>query len=164
MCVVELRFRDSLTSRGVSAFTVSGYLVAVRQFFASAEGIRAYPNVARGVKGTKRVKGFRRDCLTVTHVRELLAGNPRDTVEGKRNLALLNLMIRTGLVSGRLSPHSLRHTAVTLALQAGASLQETQAMARHQSITTTMIYAHTLHRLAQAPERKIYSLLAGTGA
>jgi hypothetical protein len=34
VCVVELRFRDSLTSRGLSAFTVSGYLVAVRQSFA----------------------------------------------------------------------------------------------------------------------------------
>lgn len=43
-----------------------------------------------------------------------------------------------------ISPHSLRHTAATVALRQGRSLQEVQSMMRHKSINTTMIYAHNL--------------------
>lgn len=64
------------------------------------------------------------------------------------------------LNSPRLTAHSTRHTAVTLALMGGASVQEAQAMARHASINTTMIYAHNLDRIGRAPERKIDALLA----
>jgi integrase/recombinase XerC/integrase/recombinase XerD len=65
------------------------------------------------------------------------------------------------LNSTRLSAHSLRHTAITLSLQAGATIQEAQGMARHASITTTMIYAHNIDRIANAPERKIDALFGG---
>jgi len=64
-----------------------------------------------------------------------------------------------GLDSGRLTAHSLRHTAITLSLQAGATIQEAQALARHSNINTTMIYAHNIDRIAHAPERKIDTLL-----
>lgn len=46
-----------------------------------------------------------------------------------------------GMDAARLTATSLRHTAITLALQAGATLAEAQAMARHASIRTTMEYA-----------------------
>lgn len=64
-----------------------------------------------------------------------------------------------GLVSERLTAHSTRHTACTLSLLAGATLQETKAMARHQNINTTMIYAHNLNRSINNAESKIASLL-----
>lgn len=60
-----------------------------------------------------------------------------------------------GLDSRRLSAHSLRHTAITFALQGGATVQEAQALARHASLSTTMIYAHAADRVANAAERKI---------
>jgi integrase/recombinase XerC/integrase/recombinase XerD len=65
-----------------------------------------------------------------------------------------------GIDSDRLTAHSLRHTAVTLALQAGASVQEAQAMAGHANINTTLIYAHNIDRVRDAPERKIDALLS----
>ena len=65
-----------------------------------------------------------------------------------------------GLDSKRLSAHSLRHTALTLALKGGATLQEAQRLARHSSINTTLIYTHDIDRIKQAPERKIAALLA----
>ena len=65
-----------------------------------------------------------------------------------------------GISSARLTAHSLRHTAVTFALKAGASLQAAQAMARHQSINTTMIYAHNLDRMETAAERNVEAYLA----
>ncbi len=51
-----------------------------------------------------------------------------------------------GFNSERLTAHSLRHTAVTLALLGGNSIQEVQQFARHQNIATTMIYSHELDR------------------
>lgn len=66
-----------------------------------------------------------------------------------------------GLDSKMLTAHSLRHTGVTLALIAGASLQQTKAMARHSDINTTLRYAHNLERVEDAPEERISILLAG---
>jgi len=65
-----------------------------------------------------------------------------------------------GIDSERITAHSLRHTAVTLSLLAGATIQEAQAMARHANVNTTMIYAHNIDRIAKAPERKIAAMLA----
>ena len=65
-----------------------------------------------------------------------------------------------GIEAASLTAHSTRHTAVTLALMAGASLQEVQAMARHRSINTTMIYAHNLDRMKAGAERGIDGLLS----
>lgn len=45
------------------------------------------------------------------------------------------------------TPHSLRHTFVTLALKGGASIAQAQAAARHRSPQTTMRYAHDLDDL-----------------
>jgi len=53
---------------------------------------------------------------------------------------------RAGYNSERFTAHSLRHTAVTLALLGGISLQEVQQFARHSNIATTLIYAHNLDR------------------
>jgi len=65
-----------------------------------------------------------------------------------------------GMDSDRLTAHSLRHTAVTLSLLAGASIQEAQSMVRHSNINTTLIYAHNIDRIGKAAERRIDTLLA----
>jgi integrase/recombinase XerC/integrase/recombinase XerD len=70
--------------------------------------------------------------------------------------------INAGCQSGRLTAHSLRHSAITFSLLGGATLQETQAMARHRNINTTMIYAHNIDRINRAGERKIDFVLDGT--
>lgn len=51
-----------------------------------------------------------------------------------------------GYSSDKLTAHSLRHTAVTLSLMGGQSLQEVQQFARHANIATTTIYAHNIER------------------
>lgn len=53
---------------------------------------------------------------------------------------------KAGFNSSRLTAHSLRHSAVTLSLLNGATLQEAQMFARHANIATTQIYAHNLDR------------------
>lgn len=49
-----------------------------------------------------------------------------------------------GFSSPRLTAHSLRHTAVTLALLGGEELTRVREFARHESINTTMVYNHAL--------------------
>jgi len=248
-----LQFKKDLEAQGLSPYTINSYMVTVRRFYAWAETEGYYRDITRGIKGVKRARGFKKDPLTVSQIKQLLASIDRGSLEGKRDFALLNLLIRTGLRSieaaradigdirqqsgeavlwiqgkgrtakdefalltpetlnpinlylqargkakeneplfasvsdrnqgnrlttrsisriakqhlvdigldnGRLTCHSLRHTAVTLSLLGGATLQEAQALARHTNINTTQIYAHNINRLAQAPERKIDSLLA----
>lgn len=46
-------------------------------------------------------------------------------------------MVEAGYDSPRLTAHSLRHSAITYALKAGATLQEVQQFARHARIDTT---------------------------
>ncbi len=60
-----------------------------------------------------------------------------------------------GLDSSRLTAHSLRHTAATLNLLAGGTLEETQQLLRHQKIDTTTQYAHHLKRIANNSEARI---------
>ena len=56
-------------------------------------------------------------------------------------------MIHAGYNNSRFTAHSLRHSAITLALIAGVSIQEVSQFARHSNISVTMIYAHDVERL-----------------
>ena len=62
------------------------------------------------------------------------------TISGVVKTALRN----AGYDSARLTAHSLRHTAITLALLAGREITEVQQFARHANLNTTMIYNHAL--------------------
>ena len=66
-----------------------------------------------------------------------------------------NAMKQAGFNSDRLTAHSLRHTAVTLALLAGQDLAEVQHFARHHNISTTQIYAHNIDRMNSQCENVI---------
>ncbi|MBU0609497.1 MAG: tyrosine-type recombinase/integrase [Armatimonadetes bacterium] len=50
-------------------------------------------------------------------------------------------------IAKRISPHSLRHTAVTLALDSGVSLRYVQDFARHADPRTTRRYDRRRHSL-----------------
>jgi len=236
-----------------TACTVSSYLTAVKSLYTYLEAEKISPNIANGIKGAKHQQGFRKDPLTVEQVKNVLAEIDTSSITGKRDYAVINLFVRTGLRtvevaraniedirqesgeallyiqgkgrdskddfvllteatlrpireylklrgetssteplfishsnknyggrlttrsisrivkdnlreanidSERITAHSLRHTAVTLSLLAGATIQEAQSMARHKSINTTLIYAHNINRIKQAPERKIDNILS----
>lgn len=64
-------------------------------------------------------------------------------------------MIDIGLNDNRHTAHSLRHTAATLNLLNGGSLEETQQLLDHAKIDTTMIYAHALEREKNQSENRI---------
>lgn len=60
-----------------------------------------------------------------------------------------------GYTSDKLTAHSTRHTAVTLALMGGEDLQQVKQFARHKSLETTLIYAHNLDRSKNTCESTI---------
>lgn len=60
-----------------------------------------------------------------------------------------------GYNSDKLTAHSTRHTAVTLALMGGEDLQQVKQFARHKSLETTLIYAHNLDRSKNTCESTI---------
>jgi integrase/recombinase XerC/integrase/recombinase XerD len=247
-----LEYKNSLKTRELSAYTINGYVTVIRRFFEWTESEGIYPNIAKGIKGAKKPRGFRKEALTVSQVKDVLYEVKGNTLQEKRDYALLNLLVRTGLrtieiiranvediqqqageailyIQGkgrdskdefvllteetlkpireylselklkegdplfislsdrnygkrlstrsvsrivktnlissglndsRLTAHSLRHTAVTLSLLGGATVQEAQALARHSNINTTLIYAHNIERIGNAPERRIDSILA----
>lgn len=243
-----LAYRDFQQAQGLSCSTVSGYMVVVRKFFEYLEATFGYQNVAKGIKGAKRAKGFRKDPLTVEQIKELLDRINRTTIQGVRDYAMLNLMLRTGLRtieviradvgdirqqsgeavlwihgkgrdakdefvlltqdtlkplyeylqargqaedtrplfvsmsdrnknqrlttrsirrivkehlkgihldSDRLTAHSLRHSFATIALLNGAPLLQVKEAMRHNSIETTMIYAHAMDRVSNGAERYV---------
>ena len=66
-----------------------------------------------------------------------------------------NSMRAVGLDDSRLTAHSLRHTAISLSILGGASLQQAQAMARHTDSKTTLVYFHNLERISSGAEKFI---------
>ncbi len=76
--------------------------------------------------------------------------------------ALLRLIRRIGEAAGlenaaKLHPHSLRHSAITGALEAGGTLRDVQAMAGHADPRTTERYDRMRGRLDKSP---VYALAA----
>ena len=233
------------------ASTISMYITSLKKLykFLESKGIR---NITTNLKGAKNSKGFKKDTLTIDQAKELLKSIDITTDEGKRNYALIQLLLTTGLRtieieraniedirtigsqavlyiqgkghddkdeyvklttptlkainiylatriitddkkplfisysdrskgnrlktrsirdiikkafkniginSDKITAHSLRHTAITLSLIGGATIQEAQQLARHTNINTTLIYAHNLSRLDNKAEESIQNLL-----
>lgn len=242
-----IAYREEL-KQSHKATTVQNYIAAVKIFFqwTADEGI--YPNIADRVKGAKIDREHKKDALTSKQAAKLLSSIDRSTLKGKRDYALLSLMVTTGLRtisimradigdirnsgestvlfyqgkgheekadyvklaepvneaiseyltargqttqseplfssiahrnsgermttksisrickenmiamglnSDRLTAHSLRHTAATLNLLNGATIEETKQLLGHTNINTTLIYAHALERANNNSELRI---------
>lgn len=247
-----ISWRESL-KKDHKPTTIKTYLSGLRRFFSwlTSTGIIKEISPCQGVKNIKQEAGYKKDCLTKSQAKELLESINTESLAGKRNYAMLALMLGTGLrdievarakisdlqtISGqsalailgkgrdsqeyikiapqverairlylmergetdrdaplfasisnrnakglamttrsisrivkeqlkaigldseRLTAHSLRHTAATLHLKAGGTLEETQQLLRHKSITTTMIYTHHL----EWENRKAENLIANS--
>jgi len=60
-----------------------------------------------------------------------------------------------GLKTDKVTAHSLRHTAGTIALLNGADILAVKEMLRHTNINTTLVYTHNLNRLSKGAEKFI---------
>ena len=87
-------------------------------------------------------------------------GGERMTTRSVSRVAKENL-VAAGLESERLTAHSLRHTAATLNLLNGGTVEESQQLLGHANINTTLIYSHALERAKNQSESRIASAIFG---
>src|SRR6266403_1178394 len=93
-----LSYKFWLDSKGLSAYTKAIYIVVIRRFFLWTEDSGLYENVSRGVKGIKRyVKNHQKESLTIDALKKLFASINCSDLRGKRDFALINMLVRTGL-------------------------------------------------------------------
>lgn len=71
---------------------------------------------------------------------------------------IARLVKRAG-VQKPITPHGLRHTAATLALDGGEDIRAVQHMLGHESIETTMIYARSIADVDHSPTHQLAALL-----
>lgn len=91
------RFRDDL-KEDHKPTTTQAYLTAVKLFFKWTAYKGYYPNIAERVTGVKIDNTApKKSYLTVEQVKQLLTVPDRSTDNGKRNYAILLLMVTTGL-------------------------------------------------------------------
>ncbi|MBQ7606830.1 MAG: tyrosine-type recombinase/integrase [Desulfovibrionaceae bacterium] len=70
-------------------------------------------------------------------------------------------LVDVGLESERLTGHSFRHTAATLNLLNGGTVEETQQLLGHRNVNTTLIYSHGLERMKNCSEERIAGVIFG---
>lgn len=95
-----IRYKEYLRAEGLRPNSVNTYLVGVRSFFSWAEGMKLYPDIASSIKGYRIKKSFKKDALSYKQVEELLNSIDTTTIKGKRDFAIINLIIHTSLRRG----------------------------------------------------------------
>ncbi len=91
-----ISFRKSLEETH-KATTINTYVIALRQFFRWTEQAGYYPNIADNVKGKKISKAPKKDYLNTNAINSILSLIDRETDKGKRDYALITLMLTCGL-------------------------------------------------------------------
>lgn len=248
-------YRNYLIASGKKPTTIQNYIAAVKRFFQWTDEEKLYPDIARYIKGAKISRNFKKDYLTSQQARSILSSIDQSTLKGKRNYAMLAMMLTMGLrtievvraniedirtkedttvlyVQGkghiekddivrmpahvemairrylsarnasnatdplfasisnhnnqgrlttrsirrivkttfisagfdnpRLTAHSTRHTAATLSLLNGATLQQTQELLRHKNISTTEIYAHNIDAAKNPASSEVDKVIFGS--
>lgn len=93
-----LSYKFWLDTKGLSSYTKAMYIVVVRRFFLWTEDSQLYPNVSRGVKGIKKfAKNHQKESLSIDALKRLFASIDCSSLQGKRDFALINILVRTGL-------------------------------------------------------------------
>ena len=93
-----INFREYLL-KTCKPSTAALYLTAVKLFFKFLANKGYYPDVTDHVKGVKFDPSHKKDALTTEDSRRVLQSIDTSTVEGKRNIAIIALMITCGLRS-----------------------------------------------------------------
>lgn len=91
-----IAFREGLKKEHKPT-TVQLYMVSVRLFFKWLEQRGLYKNIADNIKGAKLSKEHKKDCLTTKQIKNILTGIDRTTLTGKRDYAIISLMVTGGL-------------------------------------------------------------------
>jgi len=93
-----IHWRDSLVESGLKPATVNQYLSAISNFFAWLQRKQVYPDITRGIRRFRADGSPLRGVLAPEDAARVLQEMHADgTLRGKRDFAMFNLIIRTGL-------------------------------------------------------------------
>lgn len=94
-----INYRNYLLDKGLQATTIASYINALKQFFKWTYDKGLYRNIADHIKGAKvNTQIHRKEALTLEQAREvLLKASEGETLEAKRNFAILYLAFACGL-------------------------------------------------------------------
>ena len=93
-----LSYKFWLDTKQLSAYTKAVYIVVIRRFFLWTDEEGLYDNISRKVKGIKRYsRSHQKESLSIEALKKLLSSINRDNLCGKRDFALINILVRTGL-------------------------------------------------------------------
>lgn len=92
-----IAYKRKLIEEGKSPLTIDKYLGLVRRFYEFLESQDVCENIAKGIHSVKRYKGYQKKYLTKEQVNNIIGCIDVSSLSGKRNYALINLMVRTGL-------------------------------------------------------------------
>ncbi len=112
-----------------------------------------------------------RDYLSVRNIAKpsapLFVSTSNHNHNGRMTTRSIRRIVKTAFISAgfnspRLTAHSTRHTAATLSLLNGATLQQTQELLRHKNIGTTEIYAHNIDATTNPAATDVEKAIFGT--
>jgi integrase len=156
MLTTGLRAHEVLGLRVEDMQTVGAHTVAIVTGKGGArERVKLQPSAVTALQGYLRRAGiasgsvFRR--ARYHPGRSMVRGEDVYSLEGPLSYTGLTHVLQERFalagLEKHLTAHSLRHTAITLALKGKATIPQVQAMARHANPSTTMRYAHDLDDL-----------------
>ena len=91
-----IQYKESLILDEKKASTISMYMTALKKLYKYLE-TKGIKNIASDLKGAKQKRNYSKDPLTLEQAKDLLNSIDRTTKEGKRNYALIHLLLTTGL-------------------------------------------------------------------
>lgn len=91
-----IQYKEDLMAQNKKASTISMYMTALKKLYKYLE-TKGIKNIASDLKGAKQKRNYSKDPLTLDQAKDLLNSIDRTTKEGKRNYALIHLLLTTGL-------------------------------------------------------------------
>lgn len=91
-----IQYKEDLIANNKKASTISMYTTALKKLYKYLE-TKGIKNIASDLKGAKQKRNYSKDPLTLEQAKDLLNSIDRTTKEGKRNYALIHLLLTTGL-------------------------------------------------------------------
>jgi len=90
-------YKNDLFANKYSSLTIDSRITSLRKFYKWCDTNEYYNDITIGIKNPKKYQGYKKDPLTIDQVNTLLNSIDRTTITGKRDFAIINLMLRTGL-------------------------------------------------------------------
>ena len=91
-----IQYKEDLVAQNKKSATISMYMTALKKLYKYLE-TKGIKNIASDLKGAKQKRNYSKDPLTLDQAKDLLNSIDRTTKEGKRNYALIHLLLTTGL-------------------------------------------------------------------